>query len=180
MTSDYLKACVAAYLRYRRQCPIIAFERGISGSFDNPDVLAVTNSRFLIEVEVKVSLSDFRHDASKRKWQKPFAGRLCARQFYYAVPPEMVDKVQADWPHPDRGLLTLGHKITYGHLKEVIVMRPAKAASAKSLSTKQIVQLVHHQSGTLVSLARDKEALQARIKEMGRAILAQRPSPESH
>jgi len=163
VNSDYLKACAAAYLRYRRQCIVVAFERGVSGHVDNPDVLGVTVQRYLIEIEVKVSVSDFRRDIDKAKWKCP--GRLCPRQFYYIVPPDISDKVLKIWPDEDRGLLTLD-RTRSGGLHDVYAVKKAKAAAAKTLSTEQLVRLVKHQSGTLVSLARDKEFKRMRIEEL--------------
>ena len=55
-----LRYRAAEWLRYERRCPIIAFERPPQswGSY-RPDVLGITRGRALIEVEIKVTLSDF-------------------------------------------------------------------------------------------------------------------------
>lgn len=48
--SDNLKAIIASYWRYQRQCPVIALE--VDWAFqERADVLVVTQDRFLIETE---------------------------------------------------------------------------------------------------------------------------------
>ena len=62
---DSIKASVAAYWRYTRQCPLVAFESSSMlewGFAEQADVLAVDKGRYLIETEIKVSISDFRKD----------------------------------------------------------------------------------------------------------------------
>ena len=68
MNSSYIKACVACYFRYKRQCVIVSFERPINNYLSKPDVFAVDKSRRLIEVEVKITMADFRNDIKKRIW----------------------------------------------------------------------------------------------------------------
>ncbi len=65
INADGIKAAVATYFRYTCQHPIIAFEAPGAGGV--ADVLVVTRSRRLIEIEVKVSLSDLRRDVKKSK-----------------------------------------------------------------------------------------------------------------
>jgi hypothetical protein len=64
LSSDAIKASVAAYFRYARQCPLVAFEAAarLNGGYtEQADVLVVTGDRYLSVVEVKTSLvSDYR------------------------------------------------------------------------------------------------------------------------
>lgn len=146
----YLRACVAAYLRYRRRCPLISFERA-KEYWDNPDVLGLTKGRQWIEVEIKCSLSDLRADAKKRKWLLGVSNR---RQFYYCVPPDLVEKALPKIPD-GRGLMTLADTSIYG-LRIIKVMRGAVVhRDATRATTREIVEAVWHQSGTLCGLAKD-------------------------
>lgn len=54
------------------------------------DLAVVTKSRYLWEVEVKLTASDWRADARKAKWQKP---RPLVSRFFYAVAAELIDDV---------------------------------------------------------------------------------------
>jgi hypothetical protein len=76
INSDQIKAIIASYWRYIRQCPVIALEvnsnlSSYSGE-ETADVLAVDKLRYLIETEVKVSLADLRRDIEKEK-QRDFS-----------------------------------------------------------------------------------------------------------
>ena len=92
ITSDQIKAVIASYWRYVRQCPVIALEvnsnlSSYSGE-ETADVMAVDKSRYLIETEVKLNLADMRRDIKKKKHRDFSDGRprCVARYFYFAVP----------------------------------------------------------------------------------------------
>lgn len=74
------------------------------------DLAIVTKpARLLWEVEVKLSLSDWRADEQKRKWQSPERARIA--RFWYAVPRELLERVPA-FVTPETGLLALdGHRV---------------------------------------------------------------------
>ena len=61
--SKYCKAALFSYLRFTKQASYLASECGDFSS----DILFVTKKRKLVEVEVKVSKSDFRNDFKKYK-----------------------------------------------------------------------------------------------------------------
>jgi hypothetical protein len=69
--SFILKSRLAAYWRYDRQCPIVAFEANTKlegwNSGGQSDVLVIDKKGFLIETEVKVNLNDLRADREKPK-----------------------------------------------------------------------------------------------------------------
>jgi hypothetical protein len=145
MNSFYLKTQVAEYLRYKRQCPVVVFERGLQ-YLDVPDVLAVSQDRKLIEVEVKISVADFRHDADKRKFHPLIAARVMERkQRYYCVPRDMVERIAipANW-----GLMVVNDNRTV----EVLKVAPSNR-QAPRLTIKQVEEMVRHQTGTLISIA---------------------------
>ncbi len=154
MKAITLRAIAASWLRYERRCWLVTFERGLEYN-NNPDVLGVNPSRFLIEVEVKVSISDFRADAKKGKWSYREAPSQRQPKFmYYMVPQDLVDKVTVELK-PGFGLLTTSGRHN-GHtgLPELKVMVEAKAqANARRLDIHHIAKLVKHQSATLAHLA---------------------------
>jgi len=78
VTADQVKAVIAAYWRYVRQCPVIALEVDSNlNTFvgERADVLAVDKDRFLVETEVKLNLADLKRDAKKRKHRDFSEGR---------------------------------------------------------------------------------------------------------
>ena len=161
MTAKYIRAKVAAYLRYERQYPIIAFERGFD-YHSRPDILAVTTARFLVEVEVKTSLADFRNDAKKYKWRlyessSRYHREQRPRQFYFAVPGKLKEKVLKELPE-GAGLLEVTD--TPGLACKVWAVRKAPVnRNAKRLSLRDLIKMVRSQTGTMVTLAL-KEAKQ--------------------
>ena len=165
MTANEVKAMVAGYYRYKKQCPVIAFEASDWARFragEPADVLAVTESRMLYEIEVKVSLSDLKGDKKKRKHYHFLnnTGYIPVYQFYYAVPEELVNKALAicEEYYPYAGLLSVkkfpfnSAAIDFG----VHCERKAKHLNNVQLTMKQVLYLVIEQSGTVCRLARDK------------------------
>jgi len=149
ISSAKIRASVAAYFRYSRQYWLIAFEA------DAADLLAVSDGNFLTEVEVKVSLSDFRRDAHKTKHLRFSRGErqygLERHYFYFAVPNEIANKVclECDQTYPYAGVLgTDGEGGEY-----VESYRRARALKARELTEGNLHELVKQQSGTLCRLA---------------------------
>lgn len=60
ISAQILKSIGLANLRFKKQCQLVATEVG----YFRADILA-SNNKYLYEMEVKISVSDFRHDASK-------------------------------------------------------------------------------------------------------------------
>lgn len=163
ISAEYLRACVAAYLRYDRQCPVVAFERG-GHSWERPDVLALTKTRHWIEVEIKTSIADFRADSKKRKW---ILGDRDFRQFYYLVPPDLVDEVKP-MVRQGLGLLSLSSD-SYGGLRIVKVVKPATVhPKAPRATARDMLRAVRAQSGTLCALSKSL-VLKGEEEEAGRS-----------
>jgi len=158
-TSTFLKAIAANYLRYQKHCILVISERDL-GSISSPDVLAVTKDRRLIEIEVKISLDDFKKDAKKKKWgffkfgeKYGFKTTTFANQFYYIVPPNLKEKALEFIAHEKIGLLSYGNDISvYTKLPEVEIIKKCGKIHDGKLSIKDTIHMVRHQSGTLCSL----------------------------
>lgn len=90
------------------------------------DVAVVTPAGYLWEIEIKLTLSDWRNDANKSKWRHP--GRKFVSKFYYAVPLKMIEKAPEFVPE-DTGLLGIyWHEYLGWSIKE---HRPAKGRGEK-------------------------------------------------
>lgn len=155
ITATAIRAIAACWLRYEWQCPIVTFERGL-GWFSRPDVLGVRPTRRIIEIEIKVTVADFRHDRKKRKWWlADDVSRGLPERFYFMVPPAIADKVKPELPD-GAGLLTIKPDHLHPHtglpLLRVLVDPKANFKSSK-VSMKDAFKLVKHNTGTLCSLA---------------------------
>jgi len=166
MNSDKMKAIIASYWRYVRQCPMVALEANCQleafSDGGQADVLAVNKDGFLIEAEVKVSLDDFRRDRNKIKHRhlKENDGRWPTRYFYFAVPYNIANKVSmlCDQLYPYAGVLGAKAEDEYG----VVVYKEAKARSARKLSLLQVTRMAREQSATLCRLAKEVAELRAK------------------
>lgn len=96
------------------------------------DVLFITRSGYATEIEIKMSLSDWKADLVKEKWgrQRPSIAR-----FFYAVPESLVDKEPPGIP-PEHGLIaiSMGSK---GYPRARVV-REAKRLKASKISDHEI------------------------------------------
>ena len=89
-----LELLALRWLRFEKNCPIAMRERTPRYCTGQPDVLGITKHRYLLEVEIKRSVSDFRANEDKRhvknrdiyisKWPK---------QFWFCVPADLADRV---------------------------------------------------------------------------------------
>lgn len=69
------------------------------------DFAAVSEAGYLVEVEIKLTVSDWREDLKKAKWGADYAKfRLIVSRFYYAVPTELLPKAPT-WVPKSAGLI---------------------------------------------------------------------------
>jgi len=161
MKSSHVKASVACYFRYKRQFPLISFERPIKHFF-KPDILIITKSRKIIEIEVKVSLSDLKNDIKKSIWHR--RERLpdlypMPYQFYYAVPEKLKIKaleVINGWNKENKvsgkaGLLIVQDKKKIGWDDVYVAKKAIGNNKSKKVSIKDLITMVKNQTGTLCS-----------------------------
>jgi hypothetical protein len=92
---------LASYFDYERNC---VFPRVHFYDWES-DLLIVTGSRRIWEIEVKISRSDWLVDKVKAKFKNPFFSRIS--RFYYAVPQEVLDKGIPDFVDARTGILAL-------------------------------------------------------------------------
>ena len=174
-TSSEIKAMVAGYFRYKKQCSVIAFEASnklLWATGEPADILVVSESRMLYEIEVKISLTDLRNDKKKNKHYL-FRNRqncLPVYKFYFAVPQELanaaIDIVKNYYPYA--GLLAVSKfpftsaAIDFG-VKEVL---SPKIRNGNRLPMKEILYMVKEQSGTVCRLARDRADIERRYVDL--------------
>lgn len=144
-----LRAAVTGWLRYERRCPLVCWERSPFGNehYYRPDICGVTRQWYVIEVEIKLTVADFRANRNKRGlwWGEQFP-----QQFYYAVPPKIAQLVDIESADRD-GVLTWGEDIICGPSIEVV--RHAAKRNGKRLDKYSAMRAVMHQSATLHRMA---------------------------
>ena len=96
------------------------------------DLFVITKAGRINEVEIKVSIADFRADAKKDKWIKPSINKRFNETincFYYAMPIEIYDKVKNEIPD-FAGVITYNHENKVASIiKKAKINRAAKSAT---------------------------------------------------
>jgi len=134
------------FLLYDKRCDIISMERGLHDGLGRPDILGVTRDRKLIEIEIKVSKSDFNANFDKKiirlyKNSPKYAPHF----FYFLVPAELAPQIKDyyDERHINYGIII---PATFG----VESVKKAKLnKDATKLSTKDMIQMVRNQTKTI-------------------------------
>jgi hypothetical protein len=149
-----LRAACMSWLRYDKGCPIVVFERGPWAHLGHrPDVMAVTKKRELVEVEIKRTFADFKQDVEKRIWQsRDLFKRGWPSFFHFLVTPDLVTRAEP-LLRDGFGLVTIDPaQSTFSGLPAIVsVKRATRQKDARDLTTRQLVEMVSHQSGSLIS-----------------------------
>lgn len=145
-----LEARAFAWLRFEKRCKVVLWQRS-PRQCGIPDVIGVTKDRYLVEIEIKRTIADFRANADKCHVRlRDFHLRSWPRLFWFAVPRNLVEKASKELP-PYAGLLT-ADQFDAGFLE--LVKRPTANAQSRRLSIKEAVRCVELQSNQLWSLIR--------------------------
>lgn len=140
------------WLWLEKNCHYILEQRSPRHHLGNPDVIGVTSARFLIEIEIKRSRSDFKADAAKhcRRNRELFPDHM-AKHFYYLMPRKIAEPLLEQMLIPEwAGLLTEGE--TYFGQIAVLKSAPANNAS-KRLSLKECVKMTRCMTNHMMSCA---------------------------
>ncbi len=132
-----LEASAMYWLRFEKRCKAVLRERSPRCPYGSrPDVVGIMQSRYVIEVEAKRSMSDFRANGSKIHIRNRVEGHLkrYPRQFYFIVPESLVEKVMPELPGY-AGLITPHYASS-----KVIVKAPLNYEATK-LTWKECVRL---------------------------------------
>jgi hypothetical protein len=152
------------FLRNEKRCMFVINERTPRYQNGTPDVLGVTPARFLLEIEVKRSLSDFKADFSKvhrrlllAPEEAPNVWQNRPKQFWYLVPtaltPKVIDLVP-EWA----GLMEAAHGVT------VIKPAPTNKLSNK-LTIRECCQLAHLLANQVIALKQSADRWRRRFED---------------
>jgi hypothetical protein len=150
------------WLRFEKQCPIVLFERSPRIHWGRPDVLGVSKDRFLMEIEVKRSMSDFRANREKiHVANRNHILKRWPRLYWFLVPRGLVDKVTPELPDY-AGLLTEPSCLTTFDIELVRKAKPNP--DSKRLSIKETVRMVELQSNQMWSHVRNLAAARDQLQ----------------
>lgn len=174
MTATGLRTLATEYLRYVRGCYCISYERspwttpGIADReawSQKPDVLGLLNNRFTLEIEIKISRSDFLHDEKKshRKAQSAVAFGKTQRYvngpnyLYYLVPSKLL-QVVTEYAPQHAGILSPSDKEfdKISGLPVLSVVRKASRIHSCRLNLHDTVVMVRDMAGSVATMARNE------------------------
>lgn len=139
-----------SWLRREKRCALVLFERSPRPPiYSRPDVLGIMASRYMAEVEIKRSLSDFRANASKPhvRHRDLYLARW-PRWFYYMAEPALAGRLEAELPDW-AGLLTADD------WQARVVRRAPDNKASEKLSVKACVRLLHVVGNQIYASERD-------------------------
>jgi len=98
-TNPNLELIAMRWLWLKRNCHYLVEQRSPRHHLGSPDALGVTKARFLIEIEIKRSASDFCADSHKpHRINRGLFLTHQAKEFYYLMPRELAVKLKPKIP----------------------------------------------------------------------------------
>jgi hypothetical protein len=136
--ADIQQALVRYFDWQRNRCYVNIYVGGWESDF-----AVVTKAGYLYDVEIKISLADWKAEQHKDKFKPGWVGqnhRKLVSRMFYAVPAELVQRVPEFVP-AETGLLSVSPPLDRRYHSKVELVRPAKRLEAKALSEKKQLQL---------------------------------------
>lgn len=158
-----LELMAMRWLRWEKRCPIVLTERTPrEWAHGRPDILGITCSRYLVEVEIKRTLSDFRADGQKASRQRRHHfQKLVPKFFYYLVPSNLVDRVRPELP-PWAGLM---RGPVDGEAQSIyVVLKSPTNHDSQRLSLKECVRVAYLVSNEAISARESLESTQSNFR----------------
>lgn len=161
MTLEHL---ALRWLRLDKACVAAMHERSPRPLAGQPDVLGVTKAGYLIEVEIKRSMSDFRANAEKRHIRarhvgqpgdKPWLARY-PRQYWFLVDSKLEEKAKSELPEWAGLLIGRDYYISEA------VKAPVNTAATR-LNAKEYLSLGRLMANQILSLSTQMEVF--RLKD---------------
>ena len=137
MNSSFIQMACANYFGWWKHLMVPNIYLGPN---DEMDIALLTKNHLLWEIEIKISMADWRNDIKKDKWRyrgfgiKPYH----PARFYYAVPSELLKNGIPDFVLPHAGIIEVPSKPTRHWCKGV---RAAKAIHRHKLPERYIEEM---------------------------------------
>lgn len=134
-TSGRIRFALARYFNYLDHLMMTEWE--IDGGI--ADMLFISRAGYATEIEIKISVSDWKADQNKGKFDRE---RPHVARFFYAVPEELADKVPVTIPSY-AGILIVrsGKGLKYHSFDQVREIRAAIRRKAQKISEQEITRL---------------------------------------
>jgi hypothetical protein len=100
------------------------------------DLLCCSKNGYLTEIEIKISLSDWKADLEKRKWQQHNALKLI-KKFYYAAPRELAQRWAEIDMRPNAGVIAVDE----GERGKIEIIRAATVGEHRRLTETEMLKL---------------------------------------
>lgn len=160
-----LEFMAMTWLKFEKRCDALLRERTPRYGHGLPDVLGINASRYVFEIEIKRSLSDFKANSLKphiaAREAHPVHAKYWPKYFWYLVPHELCCRVKPLVP-PWAGLL---RGPDASERQQIISVKPAKAnAAAEKLSLLECARLMHCMANQIYS---GEERHAGRIERLG-------------
>lgn len=97
------------------------------------DMLYLTDSGYITEMEIKLSVQDWNADREKSKWKYDRFGnahRAIVSRFYYVIPETLKDRIP-EWVTPETGIILLKH-FRHGPRRAVIFREAKRISNVKA------------------------------------------------
>jgi hypothetical protein len=138
---------LAHYFDWQRNFLMPEYEIG-----GRADLVVITRARYVTEVEIKISLADWRADRDKIKWRLDKVnspvdkGYLSARRahisrFFYAIPETLEHKIPADLPVGVGIIVVRDQQNRYGH-DRIDVLREAVRRKSTPISEQEFNRIM--------------------------------------
>lgn len=98
MTSRDIELYLLRYYNLRQYALIPNVSWGFT-NMGEADLLAISVNHYVTEIEIKISVSDFRKDKDKYKWKMVGSNGFYSKRikyFYYCMPIEIYEKVHTE------------------------------------------------------------------------------------
>lgn len=106
------------------------------------DLIAVSQSGWADEIEIKIDAGDLRNDYVKEKWSRPFDDRI--KRFWFAVP-ELLLEIATALVRPEHGIIVAkpGSKATASLPIARVVRRAQPRKTARKVTNQELCKLLH-------------------------------------
>ena len=151
-----LELAAMRWLWIDKKCLVVLEERTPSYQMGQPDVLGITAGRYMVEIEIKRSVSDFRADAKKdHRINRSRFLKNQPRQFYYLMESRLADKLVGEIPEW-AGLMKTDERFYV----EIVKQAPVNKESLP-LSLKQCVRLSRMMTSHMMGYAQSNQTLKS-------------------
>lgn len=130
-TAAGIGIAVADHLDYRQNIIVPNVRHGLRFLYEI-DLLVCAPSRYLWEVEIKVSVSDLKRDQQKRKWFR-YSHQNRISRLYFAVPEKL--RGSSEYVPDFAGILVVGATGRVGVTRKPKVFADARRATEPEVQT---------------------------------------------